>query len=95
MNSAASGERQRACAATRTITAVKALHFGQLLTRCALWGASFPFIRIAAAVMPPWVLALATRAVLMRVLRHSGALTGAAGIRHTPRQAPPTRPTTG
>jgi len=57
---------------------VKTRHFGQLLALSALWGASFLFIRIAAPVMGPWVLAALrvalatlTLAVLMRVLRHA------------------------
>lgn len=57
---------------------MKTRHFGQLLALSALWGASFLFIRIAAPVMGPWVLAALrvalatlTLAVLMRVLRHA------------------------
>jgi drug/metabolite transporter (DMT)-like permease len=56
---------------------VKSRHFGQLLALSALWGASFMFLRIAAPVMGPWVLAalrvglaLLTLSLLMRVLRH-------------------------
>lgn len=56
---------------------MKAHHFGQLLALSALWGASFLFIRIAAPVLGPWVMAalrvaLATLALglFMRVLRH-------------------------
>lgn len=52
-------------------------HFAQLVGLSALWGASFMFIRMAAPVLGPWVLAagrvslaLLTLAVLMRVLRH-------------------------
>ena len=57
---------------------MKTRHFGQLLALSALWGASFMFIRIAAPVMGPWVLAalrvglaMMTLALLMRVLRHA------------------------
>lgn len=57
---------------------MKTRHFGQLLALSALWGASFMFIRIAAPVLGPWVLAALrvalatlTLAVLMRVLRHT------------------------
>ena len=57
---------------------MKTRHFAQLLFLSALWGASFLFIRIAAPVLGPWVmaalrvsLALFTLAVLMRVLRHA------------------------
>ena len=51
-------------------------HFLQLLALSALWGASFPFIRIASPALGPWgvagircVLAAAVLALLMAVLR--------------------------
>lgn len=61
-----------------TIGAVKTRHFAQLVALSALWGASFMFIRMAAPVMGPWVLAAGrvglaalTLVLLMSVLRHA------------------------
>jgi drug/metabolite transporter (DMT)-like permease len=57
--------------------AVQTRHFAQLVGLSALWGASFMFIRMAAPVMGPWVLAAGrvglatlTLAILMAVLKH-------------------------
>ncbi|MCB2019144.1 MAG: DMT family transporter [Hydrogenophaga sp.] len=56
---------------------MKTRHFGQLVALSALWGASFMFLRIAAPVLGPAVLATlrvglatVTLALLMRLLRH-------------------------
>ena len=52
-------------------------HFVQLIAMSALWGASFPFLRIAAPALGPWVtaglrclLAAITLSLLMRILRN-------------------------
>ena len=52
-------------------------HFVQLIAMSALWGASFPLLRIAAPSLGPWVaaglrsvLAAITLALLMRILRN-------------------------
>jgi drug/metabolite transporter (DMT)-like permease len=52
-------------------------HFVQLIAMSALWGASFPFLRIAAPALGPWVtaglrvsLAALTLSLLMRILRN-------------------------
>jgi drug/metabolite transporter (DMT)-like permease len=52
-------------------------HFIQLIAMSALWGASFPFLRIAAPALGPWVtaglrvsLAALTLSLLMRILRN-------------------------
>jgi len=56
---------------------VKTRHFAQIVGLSALWGASFPLLRVAAPELGPWMLAGArvtlatlTLAVIMRVLRH-------------------------
>jgi drug/metabolite transporter (DMT)-like permease len=56
---------------------MKARHFLQLIAMSALWGASFPFLRIASPQLGPWgtaglrcILAAITLSVLMRVLRN-------------------------
>lgn len=55
---------------------MQARHFGQLILLSALWGASFPFIRIASPAFGPWglagircALAAAVLALLMRAVR--------------------------
>lgn len=60
--------RQAAATPCATIGAVKSRHFAQLFALSALWGASFLFIRIAAPVFGPLVLAE------VRVLLASGVL---------------------
>jgi drug/metabolite transporter (DMT)-like permease len=52
-------------------------HFTQLVAMSALWGASFPFIRIASPALGPWgmsgircALAAVVLGLLMRALRH-------------------------
>ncbi|RYX93851.1 MAG: DMT family transporter [Comamonadaceae bacterium] len=52
-------------------------HFVQLIAMSALWGASFPFLRIASPALGPWgtaglrcILAAITLSVLMRILRN-------------------------
>ncbi|MCJ0763955.1 DMT family transporter [Variovorax terrae] len=59
-------------------------HFAQLIALSALWGASFPFIRIASPALGPWgvaglrcVLAALVLSVLMRVLRNHWPARGA------------------
>ena len=56
---------------------MKARHFFQLIAMSALWGASFPLLRIASPQLGPWgtaglrcILAAITLSVLMRVLRN-------------------------
>ncbi len=56
---------------------MKTSHFLQLIAMSALWGASFPFIRLAAPAFGAWgtagircALAAVTLAVLMRMLRN-------------------------
>lgn len=55
---------------------MQARHFGQLILLSALWGASFPLIRIASPAFGPWglaglrcALAAAVLALIMRALR--------------------------
>ncbi|MBX3657805.1 MAG: DMT family transporter [Ramlibacter sp.] len=57
---------------------MKTRHFAQLIALSALWGASFPLIRIASPALGPFglagircVLAAAVLGLLMRLLRHA------------------------
>lgn len=56
---------------------MKTSHFLQLIAMSALWGASFPFLRVASPALGAWgtaglrcILAAITLAVLMRMLRN-------------------------
>ncbi len=56
---------------------MKTSHFIQLIAMSALWGASFPFLRIASPALGPWgtagircILAAIVLSILMRVLRN-------------------------
>ncbi len=56
---------------------MKTSHFLQLIAMSALWGASFPFLRVASPALGAWgtaglrcILAAITLAILMRVLRN-------------------------
>ena len=58
-----------------------ARHFGQLILLSALWGASFPFIRIASPAFGPWGLAglrCALAAVVLAAIMRRGGARGAA-----------------
>ncbi len=63
-----------------------ARHFGQLILLSALWGASFPFIRIASPAFGPWGLAGLRCALAAVVL---AAIMRAAGEHWPPRAAWP------
>ncbi|MHB1124465.1 MAG: DMT family transporter [Ramlibacter sp.] len=63
-----------------------ARHFGQLILLSALWGASFPFIRIASPAFGPWGLAGLRCALAAAVL---AAIMRAVGERWPPRAAWP------
>ena len=59
-------------------------HFLQLIAMSALWGASFPLLRIASPALGPWVVA-ATRCVLAAIVL--GVLMTALRDRWPPRRA--------